>query len=104
MAGPAPTWFPLRRQLLDSSVWEENPIVCKLWVTLLLVASEPGRRGTADIHHQTVEPSPAAHDIVGQLSGGIGIGQVQGDAAGRHSQQGYRVIEAVTVAGGDEHG
>ena len=47
--GPAPSWFPLRRQLLDSSVWEENPTVCKLWVTLLLVASEPGRRGTADM-------------------------------------------------------
>ena len=47
--GPAPSWFPLRRQLLDSSVWEENPTVCKLWVTLLLVASEPGRRGNADM-------------------------------------------------------
>ena len=47
--GPVPTWFPLRRQLLDSSVWEEKPIVRVLWVTLLLVASEPGRRGTVDI-------------------------------------------------------
>lgn len=47
--GPAPTWIPLRRQLLDSSIWEENAVVCKLWVTLLIVGSEPGRRGTIDM-------------------------------------------------------
>lgn len=47
--GPAPSWFPLRRQLLDSSVWEESPTVRVLWITLLLVASEPGRRGTVDV-------------------------------------------------------
>ena len=47
--GPAPTWFPLRRQLLESSVWEEDPTVRVLWVALLLIASEPGRRGTVDM-------------------------------------------------------
>lgn len=42
-------WFPLRRQILDSSVWEEPLAVRVLWVTILLVASEPGRRGTVDM-------------------------------------------------------
>ncbi len=42
-------WFPLRRQILDSSVWEENPTVRVLWITMLLVASEPGRRGVVDM-------------------------------------------------------
>ena len=52
--GPAPTWIPLRRQLLDSSIWEEDAVVCKLWVTLLIVGSEPGRRGTVDITHRAL--------------------------------------------------
>lgn len=47
--GPAPTWFPIRRQILDSSIWEESPVTCKLWVTLLILGSEPGRRGVVDM-------------------------------------------------------
>ena len=39
----------MSRQLLDSSVWEEDPRVRVLWVTLLFIASEPGRRGTIDM-------------------------------------------------------
>lgn len=46
---PVVPFVPVSRQLLDSSLWEQNATVCKLWVTLLFVASEPGRRGTVDI-------------------------------------------------------
>lgn len=70
--GPAPSWFPLRRQILDSSVWEESAVVCKLWVTLLLIGSEPGRRGTADMTPRalaaracmTLEETTAALDVL----------------------------------------
>lgn len=70
--GPAPTWIPLRRQLLDSSIWEENAVVCKLWVTLLIVGSEPGRRGTIDMTERalaaracmTIEEVSAALEVL----------------------------------------
>jgi hypothetical protein len=40
----------IRRQLLESSVWEdENPWVRVLWVTILMVADEPGRDGRVDM-------------------------------------------------------
>lgn len=47
--GPVRTWTPLKRSMLESSIWRESSDVCKLWVTLLLIADEPGRRGTVDI-------------------------------------------------------
>jgi 5-carboxymethyl-2-hydroxymuconate isomerase len=40
----------IRRQLLESSVWEdENPWVRVLWVTILMIADEPGRDGAVDM-------------------------------------------------------
>lgn len=40
----------IRRQLLESSVWEDqNPWVRVLWVTILMIADEPGRDGTVDM-------------------------------------------------------
>lgn len=47
--GPARTWTPIRRALIESSIWGESPEVCKLWVTLLLIADEPGRAGDVDM-------------------------------------------------------
>jgi len=42
-------WTPIERQLLESSVWEADPVVRVLWVSVLLIASEPGRNGTVDL-------------------------------------------------------
>lgn len=42
-------WTPIFRQILESSVWEEEPAVRVLWITILLVASEPGRDGEIDM-------------------------------------------------------
>lgn len=47
--GPVRTWTPIRRALIESSLWREPPHVCKLWVTMLIVASEPGRGGDVDL-------------------------------------------------------
>lgn len=48
-ASPVTPWTPIERQLIESSVWEADPVVCKLWVTMLIIASEPGRNGEIDI-------------------------------------------------------
>jgi hypothetical protein len=37
------------RQIIESSVWEADPITRVLWVTMLIIGSEPGRRGTVDM-------------------------------------------------------
>lgn len=42
-------WVPIERQLLESTVWETDPVVRVLFVTLLLIAHEPGRRGRIDM-------------------------------------------------------
>lgn len=42
-------WTPIMRQLIESSVWESDPIVRVLWVTMLIIGSEPGRRGRVDM-------------------------------------------------------
>lgn len=42
-------WVPILRQLIDSSVWESTAEVAKLWVTILMIANEPGRRGVIDM-------------------------------------------------------
>jgi hypothetical protein len=47
-AGPVP-FVPISRQLLDSSVWEADLRVRVLWITMLMTASEPARRGTVDM-------------------------------------------------------
>ena len=47
---PAPIPFvPISRQLLDSSVWETDLRVRVLWITMLMTAAEPARRGTVDM-------------------------------------------------------
>ena len=46
---PALPWTPIMRQLIESSIWESDPAVRVLWVTMLIVASEPGRRGVVDM-------------------------------------------------------
>jgi hypothetical protein len=48
-APPVTPWTPIERQLIESSVWEADPVVCKLWVTMLIIASEPGRNGEIDM-------------------------------------------------------
>lgn len=47
-AVPVP-FVPISRQLLDSSVWETDLRVRVLWITLLMIAAEPARRGTVDM-------------------------------------------------------
>lgn len=42
-------WTPVFRQILDSSIWEEEPHVRVLWITMLVIASEPGRDGEIDM-------------------------------------------------------
>jgi len=47
---PTPIPFvPISRQLLDSSVWETDLRVRVLWITMLMTAAEPARRGTVDM-------------------------------------------------------
>lgn len=47
---PSPIPFvPISRQLLDSSVWETDLRVRVLWITMLMTAAEPARRGTVDM-------------------------------------------------------
>ncbi len=47
---PTPIPFvPISRQLLDSSVWETDRRVRVLWITMLMTAAEPARRGTVDM-------------------------------------------------------
>lgn len=48
-SGPVPTYTPIMRQILDSSVWEADVRARVLWITMLVIASEPGRRGTVDM-------------------------------------------------------
>lgn len=44
------SWSPFGDDLLDSSVWiQRPPHVRILWITLLTLASEPGRRGIVDM-------------------------------------------------------
>lgn len=69
---PPATYTPVSRRLLDSSVWEADPTVRVLWVTMLIIASEPGRRGTVDMTLRalagraclTVEQTRAALDVL----------------------------------------
>ena len=49
MAAPLLPFVPISRQLLDSSVWETDLRVRVLWITMLMIAAEPARRGTVDI-------------------------------------------------------
>jgi hypothetical protein len=48
-SSPVPTYTPIMRQILDSSVWEADVRARVLWITMLVTASEPGRRGTVDM-------------------------------------------------------
>lgn len=42
-------FVPILRQLLESSVWEADLRVRVLWITMLMISSEPARRGTVDM-------------------------------------------------------
>ena len=47
---PTPIPFvPISRHLIDGSLWEADLRVRVLWVTMLMVASEPARRGNVDM-------------------------------------------------------
>lgn len=47
---PRPIPFvPISRNLIDGSLWESDLRVRVLWVTMLMVASEPARRGAVDM-------------------------------------------------------
>lgn len=48
-SSPVPAYTPIMRQILDSSVWEADVRARVLWITMLVIASEPGRRGTVDM-------------------------------------------------------
>lgn len=47
---PRPIPFvPISRNLIDGSLWESDLRVRVLWVTMLMIASEPSRRGAVDM-------------------------------------------------------
>lgn len=43
------SWTPIHRQILDSSLWEAKASIKVVWITILLIASEPGRNGEVDM-------------------------------------------------------
>lgn len=47
--GPSQPFASISRQLLDSSVWETDLRVRVLWITILVTAAEPGRKGVIDM-------------------------------------------------------
>ena len=47
-------WTPIYDQLLESSIWGEPFKVRVMWITILLLAARPGRKGVVDVPLDTL--------------------------------------------------